>query len=205
MRDAFTCRMLTVLGISILPDVWAGVHGQARISYRTRFLDGQSNVQRVLLILNFMPSVVSLIMLQLFDKTVEKKLASLPFHMITESANLNIIYYIIKCWNFLCVFYGAHFGSFHQTWMGYCKFCCSLFLILDLHSERVTVLEQKSGYLAAETVIIMVLMTMAVASSSGFFVGYRISRWRLIERSQHPTSGSSTGLCLILVCSTSTF
>ncbi|VDK81411.1 unnamed protein product, partial [Gongylonema pulchrum] len=63
----------------------------------------------------------------------------------------------------------------------------------DLHSERVTATEEKQGSFGAQTLIIVMLMTIAIASVCGFFVGYRIARWKLIQEGHRHSSGSSTG------------
>lgn len=66
-------------------------------------------------------------------------------------------------------------------------------MVLELHSERVISTEEKASNLGSERVVIAVLITMAVASVSGFLAGYRLSRWRLIQDGQPHSSTSSTG------------
>lgn len=63
----------------------------------------------------------------------------------------------------------------------------------ELHSERVTSQDEKGNNFGSERLVIAVLITMAIASACGFFAGYRLSRWRLIQDGQHHSSGSSTG------------
>ncbi|KAL3999131.1 Sema domain family protein [Acanthocheilonema viteae] len=67
------------------------------------------------------------------------------------------------------------------------------YAIDELQSERVISTEEKGNNLSSERLVIAVLITMAIASSCGFFAGYRLSRWRLIQDGQPHSSTSSTG------------
>ncbi|VDM94893.1 unnamed protein product [Thelazia callipaeda] len=67
------------------------------------------------------------------------------------------------------------------------------YAIDELHSERVTSPDEIKSNFGMERLVIAVLITMAVASAGGFLAGYRLSRWRFIQGSQHHSSTSSTG------------
>uniref|UniRef100_A0A158Q795 Sema domain-containing protein n=1 Tax=Elaeophora elaphi TaxID=1147741 RepID=A0A158Q795_9BILA len=63
----------------------------------------------------------------------------------------------------------------------------------ELHSERVTSTDEKANHFASERLVIAVLITMAIASACGFFAGYRLSRWRLVQDGHPHSSTFSTG------------
>uniref|UniRef100_F1KUC0 Semaphorin-1A n=1 Tax=Ascaris suum TaxID=6253 RepID=F1KUC0_ASCSU len=63
----------------------------------------------------------------------------------------------------------------------------------ELHSERAIGSDQQPTQFTTQALLLAVLITLAVASAGGFFVGYRISRWRLLQDGRHHSSGSSTG------------
>ncbi|MCP9260517.1 Semaphorin-1A [Dirofilaria immitis] len=67
------------------------------------------------------------------------------------------------------------------------------YTIDELQSERITSPDEKPNNFGNERFFIAILITMAIASISGFFIGYRFSRWRLIQDGQQHSSTSSTG------------
>lgn len=62
-----------------------------------------------------------------------------------------------------------------------------------MHSERVISTDEKASNFGSERLVIAVLTTMIIASVCGFLVGYRLSRWRLVQDGQPHSSSSSTG------------
>lgn len=61
----------------------------------------------------------------------------------------------------------------------------------ELYPQQVALDSARGGVYSAQSLAVAIVVTLAVASSIGFVIGYRLSRWKLAQ--EHPAGSMSSG------------